>query len=397
MPIPHLPRVARRSGGFTLVELLISMTIGLVLIAALGIIMNRYETSKRRTATTSDLALNISYVAYDMDRQLRSAGSGFLQNTGALGCLINAAVNGTVILPRNGAFPAPFATVSTNVSAIPIMVYAGAGTGGSDIIQVMTASAGLSEAPMEVRLNSVGANSLQLNNTLGIRGGDLMLLTEPAPRPCMVVQAAAGYVGGAAPSVDFGGPYFSGAIGPNIVSYGTSGVTTNLVNLGNQSGNTPRFQLLGINAAQQLVGYDLLRLNNMPGNADQPVPLAEGVMNLRVRYGISSTMNGIVDSWAVPETGTYTVANMNASTAAAATAMQQIVAVRVAMLMRGDRIEDNTQVSPSSFTLFSSLPAGMQVTLPVSADEQKRNYKVVEFTVPIRNAVVASPSRTPPP
>ncbi|MDH0864216.1 PilW family protein [Mitsuaria sp. GD03876] len=392
----HLPpRPVRRAQGFTLVELLISMTIGLVLIAALGVIMTRYETSKRRNSTTSDLALNVGYIAYDLDRQLRSAGSGLSQNTGSLGCRINASLNGTVILPGPGAFPAPFAGVDTAVRALPVLVYPGQGNNGSDVIQVMTASAGLSEAPMEVLLGSVTANSLQLNNTLGIRGSDIMLLTDPAPRDCLVVQANPTYAGGAGnPQVNFAGPYFNGAAGPGITSFGTAGSA--LINMGNQTGNIPRLQLLGINGSRQLVAYDLLRLNNMPGAPTTPVPLADNVMDMRVRYGISGGQDGIVSAWIAPNTGAFTTLAMNAATGNASPAVN-IVALRVALLLRGDRIEDSGPVSPTSFTMFQSLGAGAQVIVGLPAGEEKRNYKVVEFTVPLRNPIMASPFRTPPP
>lgn len=396
MPMPRQLRLRppRRAHGFTLVELLVSMTIGLVLIAALGVIMTRYESSKRRNSTTSDLALNVGYIAYDLDRQLRSAGSGFSQNAVALGCLINASLGGAVILPSPAAFPAPFGGVDTNVHALPLLVYPGIGNGGSDVIQVMTASAGLSESPMEVRLGSVTANSLQLNNTLGIRGNDLLLLTDPAPRPCMVVQTASNYVGGGGnPQVNFAGTYFNSAAGPGITSFGTAGSA--LSNLGNQAGNIPRFQLLGINASRQLVAYDLLRLNNMPGAPTTPVPLADNVMDMRVRYGISNNGTGQVTGWVAPNTGAFTTLLMNTPSGNASPSMN-IVAVRIALLLRGDRIEDNTQVSPASFTMFQSLGAGLQQNISLSAAEQQRNYKLVEFTVPLRNPIMAAPFHTPP-
>ena len=396
MPMPlhtTLPSGTRRSRGFTLVELLISMTIGLVLIAALGIIMTRYETSKRRSTTTADLAMSLGYVAYDLDRQLRSAGSGFMQNDVALGCTINASLGGAAILPSPAPFPAPFAAVPQTVSAVPLIVYPGIGNGGSDVIQVLTAAAGLSEAPQDVLMGSVTAVSAQLNNTLGIRGGDLLLMTDPAPRPCMIVQVAPGFVGGSGQQLTFGGNYFNAAIPPSLTTFGVN--STTLSNLGNQSGNIPRFQLIGINAQRQLVSYDLLRLNNMPGAAGTPVPLSEGVIDMRVRYGISTASNGIVNDWVVPNTGNFTSALLNAPTGQTSPA-RQIVALRVALLLRGDRIENN-QVSPTSFPLFQTLPAAAQVTVNLPAGEELRNYKLVEFTVPLRNAIFGSQFRTAPP
>ncbi|WP_431263817.1 PilW family protein [Roseateles chitinivorans] len=380
------PRAAR---GFTLIELLISMTIGLVLIAALGTVVNRYEISKRRNSSTSDLALNSGYLTYDLDRQLRSAGSGFYRLSTSFGCLMHSSIAGSQILPALTAFPAPFGSVSKNVRMIPLMVWEGAGQGGSDLIQVMNTSAGVSETPMQVIPKSVKATTLQLDNFIGIRQNDLLLLAEPLPAPCMVVQAGAIPAASASPNpaLPLGGTFFSSSINNvSIVTFGMSGEFTSLVNLGNQAGNTPRFQLLGVNAAQQLVSYDMLRLNNMPNDATAPVPLADGVMDLRVRYGIGSVVGGkITTNWVTPS-GAFSGATLSDGSADSSANLSAIVAIRVSMLLRAERIENDVS-SPSSFKMFSSLPANMQVTRNIAGDELKRTYKLVEFTVPVRNAI----------
>ncbi|MBO9686989.1 PilW family protein [Roseateles chitosanitabidus] len=392
MTTPRSLSLSGRQRGFTLIELLVSMTIGLVLIAALGVIINRFEVFKRRSAATSDLTLNTGYLAYDLDRQLRSAGSGLYQISGAFGCQIFASANGAAILPSPTAFPAPFAAVNTAVRATPLLVYPGAGANGSDVIQIMTASAGMSEAPIQVNANSATANTIQVINSLGVRGGDLMLLTEAAPRPnCMVVQAANGYVGGTSQVINLAGNYYSSSIGSlSILSFGVGSTTTFVSNLGNEQGNTPRFQLLGVNAAQQLVAYDLLRLNNMPNSATTPVPLADGVVDLRVRYGIDGLQNGSISNWVVPGSNGFTVAAMSGANSGAQTLIKQIIALRVAVLLRSDRIEKEVS-NPGSYTLFQSLPAAAQVTVPTA--DTNRSYKVVEFTVPLRNAILTATNR----
>lgn len=377
----------RRQHGFTLVELLISMTIGLVLIAGLGVIINRFENSKRRGASASDLALATGYLAYDLDRQVRSAGSGLYQANNAFGCQLFASLGGAQILPSPGAFPAPFTSVSTTVRAIPVLAFPGAGAGGSDVLQVLTGSSGMSESPFQVNGNSTTANTIQVTNSMGVRGGDLMLLTEPGNPNCMVVQAAANYVGGPSQIVDLGGSYFSNSIGSlSMLSFSNGSLPAVLSNLGNQTGNPPRFQLLGVNASQQLVAYDMLRLNNLPNAPTTPVPLAEGVVTMRVRYGIDGGSNGVITSWVVPETGGFTAAAMATSQAL----VRQIIAVRVALLLRADRIEQ-TVANPGSYVLFSSLPQSSQVT--VATADPNRAYKVVEFTIPLRNAILTAQSR----
>ncbi len=393
------PAAKRASLGFTLIELLISMTIGLVLMAALGIMMNAFDKSKRQSATTSDLAQNSGYLSYDLDRQLRSIGSGLFQNQAlTFGCPLNAARNGVPILPRPSPFPAPFAGVTGNVLAMPVVVYTGQGfdanfgNGPSDVIQLMTTSAGLSEAPQEVVSGTVQVNAFNMNNTLGIRGGDLLMLTELS-RPCLITQVAPNFVGSAAPGVPLGGAYYTAAIGVNnLVSYGVSSPLS-VTNLGNVNGNQPHFQLLGINSTRQLVAYDMLQLNNIP-NADLPVPLADNVIDFRVRFGVAPAANGIITSWVNPSAPPYSAAGLTANPALGA----DIVAVSISMLVRGDRIErEKEYVSPQTFTMFSALPAAMQMTIKLPEAEQRRHYRLIELTVPVRNAILTAPGRPQPP
>ena len=69
----------RRARGFSLVELMVSMVIGLVLTMAITVVLVRSESSKRSTTSVNDINQTAAYVTYVMDRHLRSAGSGFAQ------------------------------------------------------------------------------------------------------------------------------------------------------------------------------------------------------------------------------------------------------------------------------------------------------------------------------
>ena len=163
------------------------------------------------------------------------------------------------------------------------------------------------------------------------------------------------------------------------------------------AGNQPRFQLLGVSANQQLVAYDILQLNNMP-NADLPVPLADNVVDMRVRFGVDAAgvSDGIISTWVNPAAAPFNANGLNTVNPAQAS---NIVAVSISMLVRGDRIEreGDPLVSPGTFTMFSALPPAMQMVIKLPAAEQRRNYRLIELTIPLRNAIVTAPARTPPP
>ncbi|WP_416760717.1 PilW family protein [Roseateles sp. So40a] len=386
---PTPARVAAR--GFSLIELMVSMVIALTVIVAMTMVSARFETSKRQDATTSDLATNSGYLAYDFDRQLRSAGSGFtaVNRAEIFGCALYASKANARILPAPSAFPAPFATVDTTVRMLPVLAFAGAGSGGSDVLQVMTGTGGVGETSSQMRLRSATAANFRLTTTVGIRGDDLLLVTENG-RPCMLEQVTSTYTGGLSQQVDLAGSYYASAIGTESITDRSTGATANAAVLGNATnGNPPKLMLLGVSDANQLVRYDLLRFTN--GDSEAPVPLSDGVVDMRVRYGVDTTgtPDGILDAWVAPTGGTYGSAALNAGTTAATATMGRILAVKVSLVLRSEfrETKDATDVTvaPATMTMFPSLPTSLQVNYTVT--DRSRRHRVLEFTIPLRNTL----------
>ena len=158
---------------------MVAVVLGMALVLALTTVMIRHDSGKRTVISTNDLSLTSSYVSFSLDRELRSAGSGFTQDSrNTFGCLLRVARGGAQILPRAAAFPAPFAGVPQQVRLAPLLIHAGVGTGGSDVLAVATGSSGLGEAPIQVQLGSATADDLRVANTVGLRGNDLVLVAE---------------------------------------------------------------------------------------------------------------------------------------------------------------------------------------------------------------------------
>jgi type IV pilus assembly protein PilW len=385
MTTPRLPRPVplRRPRGFTLIELLVAVAVGMALTIVLTTMMIRFESGKRTLTSSNDLSLNSSFVAYTLDRELRSAGSGFTQSwRETFGCTLRVSRGGAQILPRGAAFPAPFAAIPQQVRLMPALIHAGAGADGSDVLAIAVGSSGMGETPYRVQPASATTNQVRVTSTIGLRGNDLVVVAEEA-RDCMVQQVAAPFAGGATQVLDFAGNYADDDIGGvALAAFATIG-TAQVSLLGNAAGNRPLFQLFGIGANSTLFSYDLLRLD---GN-DAAQPLADGVADLRALYGVANNPAGRIDTWVAP-TGLYSAASLTDGSAAAQTRLLSILAVRVGMVLRSDRIE-REDVSPASVTLFADLPA-LLYTRNLSADEQRQRFRSVEFTVPLRNVMLAA-------
>ena len=369
--------------GFSLVELLVAVAIGLVLTLILTSMIARQEGLRRTTTNTNDVATSGAYASYVLDRELRSAGTGFSQGwVNTVGCVLSAARNGTQILPRPTAFPVPFNNLPRNVQLAPVLIHAGMGAGGSDVLAVAAGSSGLGETVLSMLPGSATLGQIRLANTLGLRGGDLILLAE-ATKGCMLQQVNSPFTGGATQPLNFGGTYALDTIGTlALTSFGTSN-NTFVANIGNVTGNTPRLQFIGLGNNSTLFTYDVLNLNGL----DMPQPLVEGVVDIRAVYGVGNA-NGVLTSWAAPTAGTaFGIGALTDGTTTAQATLRSIVAVRVGMVLRSDLVEKET-VNTTSVSMFSDLPGGLTYTYNVPAGQERQRFRVVEFTVPLRNVLL---------
>jgi type IV pilus assembly protein PilW len=383
---PRLPQPLRRqsAGGFSLIELLVAVVIGMALVLAVTGMLVRNETGRRSLTASNDTSQNTAFVAYTLDRSLRSAGSGFSQAwRTAYGCRLLAARGGVQVLPAAAAFPAPFNTVPTAVRLAPLVVHAGAGTGNTDVLAVLTGSSGLGESPLPVLPSSVDTTQMRVPSTVGLLGGDLLLLMQDTTN-CMVQQVQTGFTGGADQTISLGGNYATTAVDSvNLTSFGST--TAALVApLGNEATNQPAMQLLGVGANATLVSYDLLRL----GGTTTVTPLADGVADMRAVYGIDTNNDGFVDSWVSPATAPWRAADLLDGSVAGRDNLARIMAVRVGLIVRSS-LRERQAVSASTTTLFADLDPALRYTRTLTSDEQTQRFSTVDFTVPLRNQMLA--------
>lgn len=377
------PRL-RPQQGFTLVELLVAVTIGMALTLAITLMLTRHEAGRRALTTVNDSTMSGVYASYLLDRTLRSAGSGYAQAwRSGVGCRLLVSRGGTQILPRGNDFPAPFASVPRTQYLAPVVVHAGAGTDGSDVLAVATGNSALAETPLRVLPASALANGVRVPATVGLREKDLVLVMEDGTQ-CMLQQVVDGFAGGADQALTFGGTYAAATVaGVSLVNLGDT-ITAWVAPVGNLAGNQPAFQLFGVGANATLVSHDLLRLD---GN-DSVLPIAEGVADMRALYGVDSNDDGRIDEWRDPAVSPFDAATLQGGTAAARLSLGRILAVRVGLVLRGAAPERDA-VSPATLTLFGDLDATLQRTRTLDATEQKFRWRTFEFTVPLRNVMLS--------
>jgi type IV pilus assembly protein PilW len=383
--VRHRGMSARRgTAGFTLVELLVAVTVGMAMTLAITLMLIRSEAGRRALTSINDVASGGAYLSFVMDRSIRSAGSGYTQIwRTAVGCQLAVARGGNQILPRSAAFPAPFASLPTTQRLLPVLVYAGAGANGSDILAVNTGASGLGESPLRVLPSSATSTSVRVPATIGLRGGDLGLVVQD-DGTCLLQQVAAGFVGAADQQLDFGGVYATANVG--TVTLGTAGALhqATVAQLGNVASNRPVFMLMGVGANDTLMQHDLLQLDGV----DSVTPMSDGVADMRVLYGVDTTLpaDGVVDIWVSPSTAPYDAATLGNGSPASATTAGTILAVRVGLLTHNTSPERD-DVSGSTVTLFPEM-GSLKQTRTLTPAERKLRWRVIDFTVPLRNVML---------
>ncbi len=371
------------AAGVTLIELLVAVLLGSTLVIAITTMVMRSEAGRRGLTATNDSSQNAAFVSFALDRTLRSAGSGFSQAwRQAFGCRVLAARNGTQVLPRAASFPAPFANVPQTLRLAPVLVHAGAGLGGSDVLAVATGASGLGEAPLTVLAGSVTGTQLRVPSTVGLRAKDLVLVLQDANN-CMVQQVVDGFAGGASQTLNFGGTYASSII--NSVQLDSLGVNSPafVAPLGNTLGNTPALQLLGVAANATLVSYDALRMDG----SDTVTPIADSVVDLRARYGVDSDGDGRIDTWVNPATAPYSANSLTDGSADAQRNLASIQALRVGLVLRSAAPE-RSAVAASTLAMFGDLAEPLRYSRTLTSSEQLLRHRTVEFTVPLRNVMM---------
>jgi len=411
-------RIHRRAwAGFSLIELLVSMVIALVVTLAITAVLTRSESSKRSTTSVNDVNQTGAYLAYAMDRSIRSAGSGFAQNwPDAVGCVIDASRAGASVLPLPAALPIPFANVPLRVRLAPVLIGKGlADTGGQvrgDVLTVMSGTSGGSDMPQTVLPGSVAATTARVTNTLGYANNDLVMLADSqvdGGRPgCMLQQIApaAGIVGD---QLVFTGANYSRTNG-SVFSLTSFGGKTIAIQVGSAPANPPQMLLYGVGDNSTLFTYDLLR---MAGNT--PTPIADGVVEMRALYGIDGTVpvpipmdttvttpvpNGRISAWVDPGDATtgYTQAQLTNGSLGAQQLLRRIVAIRVGLILRTSLQERDYEryygsapgaLPNTTVTLFGDLPVALRQTRTIVGTDNLYRYRTFEFTIPLRNTLYA--------
>src|SRR5258706_1689635 len=168
-------RLRSQAQGFSLIEILVAVAIGLIGCVIIFQVFAVSENNKRATTGGADAQVAGALALFTLERDIKMAGFGVNERV-ALGC--NMLGYTSTRTPTN-----------YNLSLVPVQIHAGATAAASDIISVMSGNPldfapgyGLTTASM-----APGGN-FRMENRGGMHKYDFLLVEQPSQANCSLVN-----------------------------------------------------------------------------------------------------------------------------------------------------------------------------------------------------------------
>ena len=336
-----------RQRGFSLVELMIAMTIGFIVLAGIGYLYIESRQAFRSMDNLSRMQESARYALEIMARDIRMAGyrgcassSGGFHNTLSKGT--ESAYN--FGLPINGYdgvganWTPALPTDTGGLSGLNIL-------SGTDAIILRSAFGGGTTVSKQPGNSSA---DLQITTPNDLAINDIVLVTNC--NAATVFQVTNMNVNGAGQNVVHNvGTGSPGNFTKDLVeNYSASG--GEIIKMQSKS----YFIRTGAGGRPALWQFD----NYKPAGGDNPAEITEGIENMQILYGIDADSNGIVEGY---------------SSADAVANWSLVAAVRISLLVAGN--DDNVATSKQKYNYNGAL---------VDAPDQ-RLRQVFTTTVSVRN------------
>ncbi len=361
--------------GFSLVEIMVGMVIGMLGLIIMMQVFSLSEEQKRSTTGGGDAQSSGAIAMFGLQRDIRQAGSG-TSDVRLLGCNLQLRAGPPVVALN------PLAPLTINHAGIPagdantdtlLLVYSGTnGSPQGDSIASQPASAGASNTPDVYRMATPTA----------FTAADLVIATpQNRATPCTLGLTTVICVGN-----DCGVP-----LNPtNLAVTAGTGVANMTAGILFNFGQAPRVVAYAIRGGA-LTQCDYMvndcGLAGNAGNAAIWVPIAGNIVSMRAQYGrdTSATMDGIVDVYdqttPAPAPPPTTVPIYECKWA-------RISALRVALVARSANFEKTEVTDAGTGTAPAPTWEGSAdnaIVLSANTDWRHYRYKVIQTVVPLRN------------
>jgi len=367
------PAAVRRLFGFSLIELMVGVTIGLIGVTVIAQIYAVSEDRKRSATGSSDAQVAGNISIFSMERAIRMSGYG-LSSTRLLEC--------TTLAHNNTR-----ATPDFNFVIRPVWIEQGA-AGASDQITVMYSGSGGVSAIEGSPLNGSAASgaNFPMQSVAGYIANDLVIVAETGQN-CTLAEVSS-IPAGTNEIAHAGGTY--NKVGGLGVAYTSAAY---LFKVGSKAYDSTKPNLTPFNVLRFRVVNDVLRMESLipytVGSDTEPdgytdFPIATGVVQLQALYGKDNGTDTGHFTNAVYAADDNMLDGYDVTTPTTAAAWRQTQVIRVALLVRIGKWEK------TAVTTVAPTWAGGNFVMSTLADGtawQNYRYRVYEVDIPIRNMI----------
>jgi type IV pilus assembly protein PilW len=359
-------QILRDSAGFSLVEIMVGLAIGMLAVIVMLQVFALSEQRKRTSTSGGDAQSSSAIALYQLQRDIRQGGQGIV-STNLFGCRLP--------LPSGGTLTA-VAPVTVNASVIP------AGDPNTDTLLVIYADTGGSTQGDVISLQP-SQNVYSVVTPTSFRANDWVIATpQTRASTCNLVMEKVVTV--TAPDIN--------------VTTGVGGMANGTMYDLGQNPVVRAYRVYGGNLT--MCDYMVNDCGDATKATDATVwvPVANGIVSMRLQYGrdtnvpIDSIINLYDRTTPVSTSATYTCDWMSIS------------AIRLALVGRSGQYENPAQngvvtaAAPTWAGTVAGNPAGSEsdpIDLTKNPDGsanttwQNYRYKLLETVVPIRNVAWA--------
>ena len=349
-----------RQRGVGLIEIMVGILISMLMVLIIYQVYMVSEGQKRTITAGSDAQQNASYGLFLIGQDLMGAGRVISASMTALsGCAM--------------------------LRPIPAVIAAGATDNDPDSITVFYGgSSSLSTPAPLLNGTSVGTSPpgpYVVAGPLAFSPNDVVVAVQGTNCTLSTINAAGVSVAGPTGIATINHTLTATPGNNTTANYGA--VAASLVNLGQAArpaSGTVRADLYTVDPASHT-----LRTQSLLPTAQPVTSAVSNVLNLKAQFGLDTNNDGTVDTWQ-PATGNCSAGNLPLQPQAT---WQQIRAVRIAIVTRSDQYDPGAVTAGPLEMFCTTDPCAISMTL--DAEAQHYRYKVLETTIPFRNALWNAP------
>lgn len=364
-------RKAARQNGFSLIEIMIGLLIGMLSVVIVLQIFSRSDAAKRISNSTDDAQMNALLAANTLEREIRQAGLGFSAFT-ILGCSLAYKAStdgGTVQLDAL----APV-TINPATTVVP------KGDTGTDTLLVISGNPnGSTEGDLTTAEAAAGATTYAITTADSFAKSEYIVAANATrPDTCALQLATIQSVSGSTLNVSAGA---SASLPSGSLVY--------------DLGTAPRIRAYAVRNGNLTV-CDYLQYNC--GNTQYTdtldnavwVPVVSQVVGLRAQYardtsgitGSVSKMTGVVDTYDQTTPG----GDSDTATIATACRWARIIGVRLAVVGRATHADKEAPTASNTLSWSGSDDAPVYID-KLTDNWQQFRYRLLESAVPLRNMI----------